>query len=1011
MSAAGAFHVVRCKSSFTRISDFRTSYLGQGPGLCFVAHQGDLEAETQVSIRLVVANQIAVALELEGRVQRADFDEQGNEGVLVELTPESVALVTALDARLGTDTDSTPPELGPPPELAPAPPVVSTVSGLHRLMPAITAPSHGPSAGAGAAPPAPIAPLTTLLPGPLVARLEATRAAVVSSRPRMALFVRFEVPGLSPDSGPWRACLGRVLEVVALRDGFIDTRDAGGVLVGFAGDATPPFGRAVATMLAAREAVLDEAASLNVSAQLIAALVSSELDQRGAATTGLSRAVVLKSRLQPGQLACEKPLEAAVAEFAQVGTEPFGALITDALPPLAAHAVLVGRAALLDAVERRLAAIGDPGAGLVLHGAPGSGRTAIAEEVAERGRKQGLSVTLLSAFASWKKTPGAGLAALACELCGLAFEQRATRLRPALEALQVPPPFVEAVLLATRVVQSPWGFTPGQAAHALRVLLRALAGDRAVLVIIDGLEHLDETSLEAFAELIRRPAARELTLGLTSAMQAPGLFEGAAVAELSPLSPEDSLQLATQLAGGSPGPRLASLLTRECEGIPGRVHDQVLLLEARGSLTLRDGVAELIEAPPLLDTPVLEARLALLPPESARVLEAAWCQGDSFEPSLVAAAWPRVSQAGLQRAAELRLIHPVRAKRWAFTSSRVQAAIGAHRSKERAGMHQRLAAALAQQPEGDPAELARAALEAGDGPTAVQAAQRAIDAALARRAPRDAAVALRLHARALGLVSSRVEQRLESLSGAVGCSLAGLDVAAARALADEAVALAQPTQVETAELLLALGQTLRHEGHTDHATDVVERAQTLGQRTPLEALLFAERAELAELAGQPEEAQRQLVSALIAADAGQAVSRLHGEADLPARLEARLGALAAAGGDVAGARVHFETSAARWKDAGVGQAAARALSNLASACGMAEDFEEAQRRFAEAAETAGKAGDFLFQARALLGQAKVLKRRGAAAGEVKAAAGEAWKIAAAVGWTQGRADAEALVAG
>jgi hypothetical protein len=53
----------------------------------------------------------------------------------------------------------------------------------------------------------------------------------------------------------------------------------------------------------------------------------------------------------------------------------------------------------------------------------------------------------------------------------------------------------------------------------------------------------------------------------------------------------------------------------------------------------------------------------------------------------------------------------------------------------------------------------------------------------------------------------------------------------------------------------------------------------------------------------------------------------------------------------------------------------------------------------------------LFQARALLGQAKVLKRRGAAPTEVKAAAGEACKIASAVGWTQGRADAEALVAG
>ena len=109
--------MVRCKSSFTRISDFRTSYLTQGPRLCFVAHQADLEPDTRVSIRLAVGEH---ALDLEGLVQRADFDEQGNEGVLVELTPGSAALVLALDAKLGTDSDSTPPDLGPAPALAPA---------------------------------------------------------------------------------------------------------------------------------------------------------------------------------------------------------------------------------------------------------------------------------------------------------------------------------------------------------------------------------------------------------------------------------------------------------------------------------------------------------------------------------------------------------------------------------------------------------------------------------------------------------------------------------------------------------------------------------------------------------------------------------------------------------------------------------------------------------------------------------------------------------------------------
>ena len=82
---------------------------------------------------------------------------------------------------------------------------------------------------------------------------------------------------------------------------------------------------------------------------------------------------------EPGQLACEKSLEAAVSKVATLTAQPFGVLINDRLAPPSAPSTLVGRAPVLDAVDRRLAAIAEASPGLVLRGAPASGRSALAE--------------------------------------------------------------------------------------------------------------------------------------------------------------------------------------------------------------------------------------------------------------------------------------------------------------------------------------------------------------------------------------------------------------------------------------------------------------------------------------------------------------------------------------------------------------------------------------------------------------------------------------------------------
>jgi hypothetical protein len=65
--------------------------------------------------------------------------------------------------------------------------------------------------------------------------------------------------------------------------------------------------------------------------------------------------------------------------------------------------------------------------------------------------------------------------------------------------------------------------------------------------------------------------------------------------------------------------------------------------------------------------------------------------------------------------------------------------------------------------------------------------------------------------------------------------------------------------------------------------------------------------------------------------------------------------------------------------------------------------------FAAAAQAAEKAGDFLFQAKALLQYGKVLKKTGGA--QLKPAATEARRLAVALGWEQGRDEASTLLNG
>jgi hypothetical protein len=139
------------------------------------------------------------------------------------------------------------------------------------------------------------------------------------------------------------------------------------------------------------------------------------------------------------------------------------------------------------------------------------------------------------------------------------------------------------------------------------------------------------------------------------------------------------------------------------------------------------------------------------------------------------------------------------------------------------------------------------------------------------------------------------------------------------------------------------------------------------------------------------------------------LAQWNGEVELVARIEARLAALSLHQKDLSTARRLFESSADHWRDAHSAAGEARALSNLATSAALMKDLSFAAKCYREAGEAASRSGDFLFQARCLLQEAKAIKKLDPASATAKAAATEARRLAVALGWEQGRQEAGPLI--
>jgi tetratricopeptide (TPR) repeat protein len=830
-----------------------------------------------------------------------------------------------------------------------------------------------------------------------------------------------EVMGPTPGSPLAKACLGRALHVASLAGAFLDVADEDGVVLGFATREQPPAGRALKALVAMQEAVADEGlrAQPPTKASLRAVAVTATIDPNEAPLCGPARARARQviARLKAGDLACELALANAARDAVDIAP-PQGdmALISSRRARTRRSASeLIGRGSVLEALERRLTSFTQGVVAPVLvRGAPGAGRSTVAHEVATRARKKSLVAVVAHSPEGPDGQPFGALASLLCATCGVPLEHRAARLRPALAALKLPAEDVEAALVLAGVTQLPAPLTAGQAVAALRAVLAAGSAGRPVVLLFDGLEEMDAQSVEAFRELVGRPAARELTIGLGDGAVAERCGAVAAV-DIPALTPAEMNRVAAAALDATPGPRLQAVLAAQAQGLPGVVLDWLWWLDDRGSLVVTGKSIELEDTvPELAPAQLLEARLAALPLDVRRVLEAAALGGETFDGPQLSTAFPRATPAAFQQAVASRLVRPTSNGRWRFSSLAGRRAVLAAASPERAAMHLRLAAALIEQGRADPAsvdaaEVARHLTRGGDGARGAQLWKHAADAALARRVPRDAVAALRGLAAALALLPTSPEStraRVDTLARAAGMALSAQDAATARTLVDDATALERLLPTPSPELALSLARVHRSEARRARAADALGRAGQLAKGTALMALVDAERAESREQEGDLDQAAAAFEGALSWAEQARELARWHGEVDLPARLLARLAAVKLQKRDVETARRLLEQSLARWRTTAWAPGEARVLSNLGATLAAAKQFEPAARSFGAAAEAASRSGDLLFRARSLLSQAKALKRHDASAAQAVAA--EARRLSTALGWDQGRAEAVAL---
>lgn len=869
-----------------------------------------------------------------------------------------------------------------------------------------------------------------------VEALMTARAQLASGGTR-GVVLHVEVLGIGPSSPHYARVQARLVTVGMQHQAALDAIDEDGMVWAFADEQLfGAAGRAVFTAVAMREALKEEVAGTDVQAsgsiravlgagKLGAGDLGAEKPLQGDLTTRLR---TLVARGPAGKIVVERPLAAEMEDVAELKALSVpGADVVEAVDRKllinSQNTKLIGRDNVLTQLERRLQSLAQGVvAPVVLVGPSGSGRSVMARELAVRARQHQFVVMMARSLPSLKSVPYGAFVELLCNACGVPKEDRATHLRGALEALKLNAAELEAALVVAGIKQQPQPFTPGQAILALRMVLNAAAPQKNILYIFDGLDSMDAYSVDAFRELCARPMPKELTAGFSEGNFAKEKLPNVPTIELAPLNPREiDAWVRNQLGALQPSEKLLEELNKRSGGIPARLIDWLHAFADMGYLRFRAGGVILSGEPGDWDEAELtRLRVKGLGPDGARLFEAAALAGDTVDGPLLGTLVPQASPASYQRLVASQLLRPLGGKRWAIASERYGAAVmAAANPQQRAALHLRFASVLweAARAQGKPPDLVRVAehlTQAKEAQKALSLWRTAAETAINRGAPRDALIALKGGADCLGLLlvgpaatADAVKVRVDTLARAASFAQLCADPVFARALVDEGEAVAKEKKINSAELALAMARTLRSEARRARAAEALDKAEQLAQGTLVSALVAAERGEAREAEGDLVRAQAAFEKALAESKAAADLAKWHGEVNLAARIQARLASVLLAKKDVAAARQHYLGSLSLYRQNGYPYAEARVLANLGALCAQSKENTEAAQFFEEAAATAAKGGDFLFQARQLVYLARVQKKLNHIAAAKKTVE-SARKLANALGWEEGRKQADGV---
>ena len=314
---------------------------------------------------------------------------------------------------------------------------------------------------------------------------------------------------------------------------------------------------------------------------------------------------------------------------------------------------LVGRDDQLAALEGVLAgARGGRGGVALVAGEPGIGKTRLAEEAARRAAAAGMQV-------AWGRCPeGDGAPALwpwAQVVRQLAAElapgQLTAMLGPSAACLgQLMPELAEAAPPPGPLPIADLGAARFQLNQAVAGLLRRLAGDRPLLVVVDDLHWADVPSLSLLAFLVGElKDARLVVVGTYRDVEVVagqplaetlGALAREPVVERIPLDGLDRAGVARLIGrtiGVKPAQPLVDAVHDRCGGNPFFITELLRLLQSERQLAAPDAAAAARHDIPVGVRDVLRARLARLPAQTSTVLMVAAVAGRRFDLDLIEA--------------------------------------------------------------------------------------------------------------------------------------------------------------------------------------------------------------------------------------------------------------------------------------------------------------------------------------------------------------------------------------